>query len=92
MNREARRAFDRRFHELVCREALGQLTPAEGPKLDRYQNLRRSLLRCSGECPRQRWRERFLIKSIRLALRKSRCEVWSPIRPRWLMQIEDSQS
>lgn len=92
MNKETRRKFELRFHDLVCKEALGELTAKEAFKLDRYQRLRRSLLRCSGECPRLQWRIRLLTKTIRLFRRKQQGEAWSPVRTRVLEQIEGNQS
>ena len=61
---------ERRFRELAAKEALGTITPQEALKLDRYQELRRSLY--SVPIPREslvnEWRIRQSMKELRRLL------------------------
>lgn len=61
---------ERRFRELVAKEALGTITPQEALKLDRYQELRRS--RYAAPIPREslvnEWRIRQSMKELRRLL------------------------
>lgn len=61
---------ERRFRELVVKEALGTITPREALKLDRYQEFRRSLY--VTPIPREslvdEWRIRQSMKELRRLL------------------------
>ena len=69
-----RARVERRFGELVVKEALGTITQEESAKLERYQRLRREMDGTAYETPqqaRQNWEFMKLVKASKRFIRKA---------------------